>query len=606
MRGFIRRDVPRPKSCNANYKRKTELITSSKFDSILVPRATTSHERRPPGTRHMLDSPDRWILERAKREHVIYVDVRQVTFPVKIKNRFSVASKRQTVKWLADVVCDHFVHEFDFLTEREKFTAIDIMDRTGIRLMPDSLLCDLLEWIPDLHPVCTVMQMSDFNISRHHHYWMSVWCSFRYFMAAKCTNLIKTDQATISLSYTESIIRDIACNDFDGEEYLAGAAIWVTSENWTEPKWFKRKATDWMIQFTVSTTQRMKFRIELHKKVSVVKPKPKPSGKLKDAVNKVNLIRRMFAMRSTDKLMDAFEAEWIRPELQDFLDTTDLSPEEISEMKKVVKDNYAHTSVAFKSVCANVGDSRWLSSAGFRALIKKSSICKESKRISQVWTTLNQCDDGATQSKSRGVIKADCNNMDRAEFLEALVRFSIMNKKEGTSFAESYKEMYERFKKNAVGEEVVEIERWLSDSQVNMAFYEHEKYVKRCYKKFAGLEGEEGTIDISEFMFFFQELLGDKVPKSCHLSRREMMGIFFQSQVFDETTDVAGDDEYELDRTEFYEAIVRTVHVVMKKISQLSGKDKAKYITFEIPETFLGQLKLILGWISELSKKRIK
>jgi len=595
-------DIPRPKSSNTNYMSKTQLITRN--EAVTMPRAKTSHERRPSG-RYNLETPDRWILERVTKEQVIYVDVRHTTFPIKIKCGRSAASRRQTVKWLTDVVCDHFIHEFDFITEREKFTAIDIVDRTGVRLMPDSLLCDLLEWIPNLHPVVTVMQMSDFNVSRHHHFWMSIWCSFRYLMAAKCINRTTTDEATISLSYTESMLREVAVNKLVGEEHLAGAALLVTSEDWTEPKWFTRKVTDWKIEFEASTDRRLKFQIELHKKEDVVKSKPKPKRKLKEAVQKMNFIRRMFTVRSTDKLMEAFEAEWNRPELQDFLESAELTQEEICEMKEIVKKHYSHTSIAFKAVCANVGESRWLSSAGFRALITKSSICK-TKRISQVWTTLNQNDSGTSQSKNRGVVKADCNNMDRGEFLEALVRFSVSEKKEGVSVAQSYEDMYKLFKKNAIGEEVVEIERYLSDSQVNMAFSEYEKDVIRCYKKFAGIEGEDGTIDISEFMLFFEELLGEKVPKSCHLSRREMLGIFFQSQVFDESTDIAGDDEYELDRTEFYEAIVRTVHVVMKKISELNEKDKARYINFEVPETFPGQLRLILGWIAELSKKRIK
>jgi hypothetical protein len=223
-------NLPRPKTCDTNYKGKSEIITSNRIDASIVPRATTSHARRQGGRRYSLESPDRWILEGVKKDQVIYVDVRQVTFPVKIKCTRSTASRKQTVKWLADVVCDHFVQEFDFLTEREKFTAIDIVDRTGIRLMPDSLLCDLLEWIPNLHPVCTVMQMSDFNISRHHHYWMSIWCSFRYLNAARCTNLINTDQATISLCYSEDLLRDVAFKKVGAAEYLAGATLLVTSE----------------------------------------------------------------------------------------------------------------------------------------------------------------------------------------------------------------------------------------------------------------------------------------------------------------------------------------------------------------------------------------
>jgi biotin synthase-like enzyme len=96
----------------------------------------------------------------------------------------------------------------------------------------------------------------------------------------------------------------------------------------------------------------------LLKKADVTKVKPVPNQKLRETVRKVALIRRMFPMRSKEKLMAAFEAEWIRPELQNFLESSNLSKEEICQMKDVVRENYAHTTVAFKAVCANVGETR--------------------------------------------------------------------------------------------------------------------------------------------------------------------------------------------------------------------------------------------------------
>lgn len=75
------------------------------------------------------------------------------------------------------------------------------------------------------------------------------------------------------------------------------------------------------------------------------------------------------------------------------------------------------------------------------------------------------------------------------------------------------------------------------------------------------------------------------------------MGIFFQSQIIDESKEDAGEDEYELDMTEFHEAIVRTVHVVMRKISKMSDNDKERKLSFDIPVFFKDQLRLILGWI---------
>jgi len=205
-----------------------------------------------------------------------------------------------------------------------------------------------------------------------------------------------------------------------------------------------------------------------------------------------------------------------------------------------------------------------------------------------------------TQSSTRGVQKADCNNMDRAEFLEALVRLSISRKKENVPIAVSYKEMYDLFKRNAVGEEVVEIERYLSDKEVNLLFLKYEKDLDRCFRNIATLKKGNLSIDISEFMVFFEKLLGDRVPRNCLLSRREIMGIFFQSQIIDETKEDAGEDEYELDKIEFHEAIVRTVHVVMRKISQILDKEIGRKISFDIPVNFMGQLKLILEWIKML------
>jgi len=247
-----------------------------------------------------------------------------------------------------------------------------------------------------------------------------------------------------------------------------------------------------------------------------------------------------------------------------------------------------------------------MTSAGFRALIKKSRICKKAKLISEIWTTLNQGDAGNTQTTVRGVIKSDSNNMDRAEFLEALVRLSATRKTEGIPIASAYKEMYELYRRNAIGEEVVEIERYLSNSQVNALFLKYERPLSRCFQNFAGVQGLAESIDIGEFMLFFEKLLGERVPRSCHLSRREILGIFFQSQIIDETKDAAGEDEYELDKIEFNEAIVRTVHVVMKKISQLPEKEKEKKITFNIPDNFIDQLSLMLGWIKILSKLKLR
>jgi len=206
-----------------------------------------------------------------------------------------------------------------------------------------------------------------------------------------------------------------------------------------------------------------------------------------------------------------------------------------------------------------------------------------------------------TQSTPRGVHKADCNNMDRGEFLEALVRLTICRKTPNMSVALAYKEMYDLYKRNAVGEEVVEIERYLSNQEVNFLFLEYEKVLDKCFHYFATTKTGEATIDISEFMYFFEKLLGERVPRNCLLSRREIMGIFFQSQIIDESKEDAGEDEYELDKTEFHEAIVRTVHVVMRKISQLSDKDKERHLSFDVPANFMDQLTLILNWIKTLN-----
>jgi len=191
--------------------------------------------------------------------------------------------------------------------------------------------------------------------------------------------------------------------------------------------------------------------------------------------------------------------------------------------------------------------------------------------------------------------------MDRAEFLEALVRLSISRKKPNMPIAVAYKEMYDLYKLNAVGEEVVEIERYLSNQEVNCLFLKYERVLDKCFHHFASLKKGGSTIDIGEFMFFFEKLLGERVPRNCLLSRREIMGIFFQSQIIDETKEDAGEDEYELDKTEFHEAIVRTVHVVMRKISQMLDKDKGSKISFDIPANFMDQLTLILDWIKMLS-----
>jgi len=358
----------------------------------------------------------------------------------------------------------------------------------------------------------------------------------------------------------------------------------------------------------VSTDRVLKLRVEIHhKKLPKMRKKNFFKTKLQSAARKVVFIKRMFAKRDDRNLMRAFEAEWNREELQMYLKKCGYDEEELSDLKEVMKENYFHTSISFKAVCANVGESRWMTSAGFRALIKKSRICQKAKLISEIWTTLNQGDVGNTiQTTVRGVIKSDSNNMDRAEFLEALVRLSETRKTEGVSIATAYKEMYELYKRNAIGEEVVEIERYLSNSEVNALFLKYEKPLSRCFQNFAGVQGHASSIDIGEFMLFFEKLLGERVPKSCHLSRREILGIFFQSQIVDETKDAAGEDEYELDKIEFNEAIVRTVHVVMKKIAQLPEKEKEKKITFEIPDNFIEQLSLMLGWIKILSKLKLK
>jgi len=259
----------------------------------------------------------------------------------------------------------------------------------------------------------------------------------------------------------------------------------------------------------------MKFEIQVYKPKKKPRRKSVCMKKLEAAGKRLTIIKRMFAMRDEEQLMDNFELEWSRSELQTFLRGEHYTDVELRDLKKVMRDNYVHTSISFKAVCANVGESRWMTSAGFRALVKKSKICTDATTISGVWTTLNQGDVGVTQSPIRGVHKADCNNMDRAEFLEALVRLSKSRKTPNMSIAAAYKEMYELYKQNTVGEEVVEIERYLSDKQVNTLFLKYEKVLSKCFHHFASNKKGGSTIDIGEFMFFFEKLLGERVPRNC-------------------------------------------------------------------------------------------
>jgi len=260
----------------------------------------------------------------------------------------------------------------------------------------------------------------------------------------------------------------------------------------------------------------MKFDIQIYKAKEKPRKKSKYIKKLEAVRKTVIIIKRMFAKRDETQLLDNFELEWNRSELQMFLRGEGYTDVELSDLKEVMRDNYIHTSISFKAVCANVGESRWMTSAGFRALVKKSKICSDATTISEVWTTLNQGDVGVTQTSVRGgVHKADCNNMDRAEFLEALVRLSKSRKKLNMPIAIAYKEMYDLYKKNAVGEEVVEIERYLSDTEVNTLFLKYEKVLCKCFNHFASHKKDGATIDIGEFMFFFEKLLGERVPQSC-------------------------------------------------------------------------------------------
>lgn len=107
--------------------------------------------------------------------------------------------------------------------------------------------------------------------------------------------------------------------------------------------------------------------------------------KLEAAVAKtLTIIKRMFAKRDDTQLLQNFEMEWDRSELQLFLKGEGYKQDELNDLKAVMKNNYIHTSVSFKAVCANVGESRWMTSAGFRALVKKSKICTDAKTISQI------------------------------------------------------------------------------------------------------------------------------------------------------------------------------------------------------------------------------
>merc|ERR1719204_513344 len=247
----------RSKSCNDYYGPPKSV---QEQDIYLSERSQTSLST----FRTELNIPDRWILESVEKEQVVYVDVRQLTFPVKIKKRGNPASKNQTVKWLADVVCDHYSREFDFMTDREQFTAIDVIDRTGIRLMPDTKLCDLLEWIPNLHPICTVMQRRDFASSKSHRYGVTIWCAFRYMVNGLCENYVESEQATISLCWSEQVLRESAENDI-GEDRISGASVWVLSEDWEEPDYFSKEGRNWKVRFQVSTDRLLKLRVEIHK-----------------------------------------------------------------------------------------------------------------------------------------------------------------------------------------------------------------------------------------------------------------------------------------------------------------------------------------------------
>lgn len=253
--------------------------------------------------------------------------------------------------------------------------------------MPDSLLCDLLDWIPKLHPVCTVMQSSDFAISNQG-YNLSVWGSFRHLVSGECINQPNTKRAQISLSWTDDTLRGRAQNDI-GQEDIVAATLLVTSEKVDKPNYFKKVDLKWEVEFFVDTERKMKFDIRVFKAKKKLQRKTRVMKKLEAVTKKLTkklavVPKRMFAERDDTQLLHIFEVEWGRSELQSFLKSEEYTIVELSQLKKVVKDNYIHTSISFKAVCANVGESRWMTSAGFRALVKKSKICNDAKTISQI------------------------------------------------------------------------------------------------------------------------------------------------------------------------------------------------------------------------------
>jgi len=200
------------------------------------------------------------------------------------------------------------------------------------------------------------MQSSDFAKSNQG-YNLSIWGTFRHMVSGQCTNQPKTKRALISLSWTDDTLRDRANNDI-GQEDIVGATLLVTSEEVDDPCYFKKLEDKWEVEFYVDTERKMKFAITIYKAKKKPRRKTVCMKKFESVSKRLSIIKRMFAKRDDIRLLQNFEAEWNRSELQLFLRNEGYTLAELEELKKVMRDNYIHTSVSFKAVCANVGESR--------------------------------------------------------------------------------------------------------------------------------------------------------------------------------------------------------------------------------------------------------